>query len=78
MDTVTIRDLRNRGGQVVDRVISGESLQVTRDGKPVARIVPLPEQPLSAEEIKRRFSTLPPVDYGQLREELDGLIDPSL
>ena len=37
MDTVTIRELRNRGGEVVDRVEAGERLTVTRDGRPVAR-----------------------------------------
>ena len=32
MKKITIRDLRNRGGQVVDRVLAGERLLVTRDG----------------------------------------------
>ncbi|HLE85784.1 MAG TPA: type II toxin-antitoxin system prevent-host-death family antitoxin, partial [Thermoanaerobaculia bacterium] len=38
MSTVTIRELRNRGGDVVERVLAGESLTVTRAGTPVAEL----------------------------------------
>jgi antitoxin (DNA-binding transcriptional repressor) of toxin-antitoxin stability system len=38
MDEVTVRDLRNRGGNVLDRVARGETLTVTRDGRPVAEL----------------------------------------
>jgi antitoxin (DNA-binding transcriptional repressor) of toxin-antitoxin stability system len=33
---ISIRELRNHGGDMVDRVAHGERLTVTRDGKPVA------------------------------------------
>jgi PHD/YefM family antitoxin component YafN of YafNO toxin-antitoxin module len=36
MDTVTIRELRNHGGEVVDRVEVGGRVTVTRDGRAVA------------------------------------------
>jgi len=36
MNEVTIRELRNRGGLVLDRVTRGEAVTVTRDGHPVA------------------------------------------
>lgn len=35
---VTIGELRNHGGDVVDRVATGETLTVTRSGKPVAEL----------------------------------------
>ncbi|MBA3287839.1 MAG: type II toxin-antitoxin system prevent-host-death family antitoxin, partial [Acidimicrobiia bacterium] len=33
MVEVTVRELRNHGGEVLDRVIAGERLTVTRDGR---------------------------------------------
>ena len=36
MGTVTIRELLNRGGDVIDRVLAGEHLTITRPGTPVA------------------------------------------
>lgn len=38
---VTVRDLRNHGGQVLERVERGETMVVTRDGRPVAELRPL-------------------------------------
>ncbi|MGB7163680.1 MAG: type II toxin-antitoxin system prevent-host-death family antitoxin, partial [Mycobacterium sp.] len=37
-----MRDLRNKGGEVLDRVERGECVIVTRDGRPVAELRPLP------------------------------------
>ena len=48
MDEVSIRALRNHGGDVVDRVALGEPLTVTRDGQPVATLQPLGRPALSA------------------------------
>lgn len=42
MAKVTIRELRNHGGDVLARVARGETLTVTRDGEPVAQVSPLP------------------------------------
>jgi prevent-host-death family protein len=78
MADVTIRELRNKGGQVIERVIAGEILTVTRDGVPVAQLVPLPRRPLTAAELIQRWRNLPPMDYEALRRELDEIIDPSL
>lgn len=75
---VTIRDLRNRGGHILDRVSRGESLTVTRDGDPVAELRPLPRKPLSAQELVRRWKHLPSVDAAKLRADMDRIIDPSL
>ena len=38
-----MRDLRNHGREVIDRVMSGERLTVTRLGRPVAELRPLPK-----------------------------------
>ena len=42
MGTATMRDLRNHGGEVIDRVLAGEEVTVTRDGVAVAALRPLP------------------------------------
>ncbi|WP_419946383.1 type II toxin-antitoxin system Phd/YefM family antitoxin [Candidatus Poriferisodalis sp.] len=78
MDEVTIRQLRNHGGDVVDRVQAGERLTVTRSGRPVAELRPLPHRALDASTLLERWRRLPDVDPVRLRSEIDDLMDPSL
>jgi prevent-host-death family protein len=78
MDEVTIRDLRNHGADVLDRVSRGEALTVTRDGRAVAELRPLPRRPLSAAALLRRWRRLPPVDAAKLRADIDVLLDATL
>lgn len=78
MGEVTIRELRNRGAEVLDRVTRGEALTVTRDGAPVAELRPLPRRPLPAGVLLRRWSHVPAVDAAKLRADVDALLDPSL
>lgn len=78
MAEVTIRELRNRGGDVVDRVAAGERLTVTRDGRPVAELRPYRSTPLSAAVLLRRWRRLPVLDAGRLRSDMDGVVDPRL
>ena len=75
---MTIRELRNQGGKVVDRVVAGERVTVTRDGKPVAELRPLASPPVPAGVLIERRRRLPPVDPIALRAELDAAVDPSL
>ena len=78
MAEVTIRDLRNHGGEVIDRVVAGEHLTVTRAGKPVAELHPVPRKGMTAALFLERWSMLPPVDPAGLRADIDELIDPTL
>ncbi len=78
MDEVTIRQLRNHGGDVVDRVQTGQRLTVTRSGQPVAELRPLPRQTLNASTLLERWRHLPVVDPVRLRSDIDDVIDPSL
>lgn len=78
MTEVTIRELRNHGGDVVDRAAAGERLTITRNGKPVAELRPLRRRGLSAQELVRRWRRLEPADPAQWRRDLDSVIDPSL
>jgi prevent-host-death family protein len=78
MTEVAVRDLRNHGGKVLDRVAGGETLTVTRDGVAVAELRPLPRRPLPAAILLQRWRGLPAVDPLKLRTDIDDLMDPSL
>jgi len=75
---VSIRDLRNHGGEVVERARRGERLTITRDGTPVAQLVALPPSPAPLDELRRRWARLPHVDPAALRRDIDDVIDPAL
>ncbi|MGH9066400.1 MAG: type II toxin-antitoxin system Phd/YefM family antitoxin [Acidimicrobiales bacterium] len=74
MATVSIRELRNHGGAVVERVRRGERIIITSDGTPVAELHPLHPSGPSAETLVERRRHLPRVDPAQLREEADAVI----
>jgi prevent-host-death family protein len=77
MAKVSIRELRNQGGEVVDRAARGEQITITRSGRPVAELRAV-RPPLSAEALLSRWSRLPVVDAVALRADIDQLLDPSL
>lgn len=78
MKKITIRDLRNQGGQVVERVLAGEHLVVTRDGHAVAELRPTSREPLEAGALLERWRTLPKMNSQALRREIDELMDPGI
>jgi antitoxin (DNA-binding transcriptional repressor) of toxin-antitoxin stability system len=78
MSDVTIRDLRNRGGDVVERAARGEKITITRAGKPVAELRALPQAALSAETLLDRWRRLPRLDPVALRSDIDQALDSSL
>ena len=78
MSEVTVRELRNHGGDVIDRVAKGERITITRAGKPVAELRPYVVAKLSSKELLERWRHLPPVDLVQFRADIDGVIDSSL
>lgn len=72
MADVTIRELRNEGGEVVDRAARGERITITRSGTPVAELRPL-RPPLSADALLERWRRVPAIDPVALREDIDEL-----
>jgi prevent-host-death family protein len=78
MPDISIRDLRNHGGEVVERAQRGERLTITRSGKPVAELVALRRPSVPLDELRRRWARLPVVDPAALRRDLDDVLDPTV
>lgn len=78
MSEVSIRDLRNHGGEVIDRVERGERVTVTRDGRRVAELRPVGPLPAKAEVLVERWSRLPRFDPEGLRRDVDMITVSSL
>lgn len=76
MTRVSIRDLRNHGGEIVDRVARGERVTITRAGSPVAELRAIAPPALSAEVLLERWRGLPAVDPAALRADIDATLDP--
>lgn len=74
-ELVSIRDLRNAGGEVVRRVERGERIVVTRDGLPIAELSPLPRRSVSPTELVRRRRNLPRVDVDSFRSDFGSVLD---
>lgn len=72
---VSVRELRNNGGAVLDRVARGESVIVTRDGAAIAELSPLRRRSATPAELIARRRRLPAVDPVLLRREVDALLD---
>lgn len=75
MADVSIRDLRNRGGDIVDRATRGETVIITRNGEPVAELHPLSPAPLSREALMGRMRALPAMDPEALRRDIGEILD---
>ena len=73
-DTVSVRDLRNHGGAVIDEVARGSAVVITRDGVAVAELRPLASTPLTAKELIRRRQSVPAIDPARLRADIDDLL----
>lgn len=78
MADVNIRQLRNHGGDIVDRAARGEQITITRSGRPVAELRPIAPPPLSAQTLLLRRRRLPAVDPVALRADIDEIMHAGL
>lgn len=78
MSEINVRELRNHGGEVLERVARGETLTVARAGVPVAELRPLAQAPVPVTTLLARWRRLPLVDPRELRHDLDQALDASL
>ena len=71
MSAIPARDLRNHTAEILRRVEAGEEIEVLRDSRPVAKIIPLSRrrQWLPAAEVGHELARLGPDTTG-LAEEL--------
>ena len=73
---ISQRELRNRSGEVMRRLDAGESFVVTRNGTPVGELRPIRRQRFVKTELLRAMlGGAPPIDYDQLRADLDEHVD---
>ncbi|MBV9792358.1 MAG: type II toxin-antitoxin system Phd/YefM family antitoxin [Actinobacteria bacterium] len=80
MSAVPARDLRNHTAEILRRVEAGEEIEVYKDNRPVAKIIPLSRRPqwLPATEIASELAQLGPDTTGladELRETLTDTTD---
>jgi prevent-host-death family protein len=78
MEMVTVRDLRNHGGEVLTRVARGETVTVTRDGAEVAELRPLRRRSVPTADLVAHRAALPHVDPQALRKDIDAVVDSSV
>lgn len=74
---ITQKELRNDTAAVLGAAEQGEEIIVTRNGTPIARLMPLiDESPfVSAEVMDRTAAGLPKIDFKQFRRDLEEHID---
>ncbi len=80
MASIPARDLRNHTAEVLRRVEAGEEIEVLRDNRPVAKLVPLSQRRtwIPALEVMRELQRLGPDTTGlaeELRETLTDTTD---
>ncbi len=72
-ETIGQRQLRNDNAEIMRRVEAGESFVVTRNGKPVAELRPVSDEParrrITVREAKALFADLPPISVEQWNRE---------
>lgn len=72
--SVPVRDLRNNSASLLKRVQQGESVVVTKDGEPVAEVIPLRRAPMRKAQLLQRWSALPQINAEQFRRDVDEML----
>jgi prevent-host-death family protein len=77
MSAIPARDLRNHTAEILRRVEAGEEIEVYKDNRPVAKIIPMSRRPrwLPATEIGRELARLGPDTTGLAEELRQALTD---
>jgi antitoxin (DNA-binding transcriptional repressor) of toxin-antitoxin stability system len=77
MVEVSVRDLRNHGGDVLDSLLRGERVSVTPAGKPVAELRPVTWAGTPATVVLDRWETIPVINLEALRADIEAVPDPA-
>jgi prevent-host-death family protein len=73
-ETISQRELRNDNAEIMRRVEAGESFTVTRNGKPIADLVPhgaTQKKTKTGRDMQEEFRQLPPIDVAQWYRDRD-------
>lgn len=76
--TIAQRELRNDNARVIDAVAGGESFVVTRNGTPVAELIPIRAARrtfVPKSELLVLMASGPHIDAGRFRADLDAVVD---
>jgi prevent-host-death family protein len=62
MNQINLADAKTRLSELVDRVQAGESIEITRRGKPVARLIAItvPRKPVDVAALRALTDTMTP------------------
>ena len=79
MTVLSQRELRNSSAQVMDRLEQGEEFTVTRNNRPVGKLIPLagteqgltPHRFVRSEDIRALGIAMPHIDCAQMRRDGD-------
>jgi prevent-host-death family protein len=76
---ITQRELRNDSGGVLRAVERGESFVVTRNGSPIAELIPLRRRTfVPMAQVLAMFANEPPIDADRFFADLDDVVDQGL
>lgn len=70
MTVVGIRELRQRASELIRLVEAGESVEVTDRGRPVAMLVPIPDDESPMERLRRQGDVIPATIFDDFDEPL--------
>lgn len=73
---ITQRELRNESGAIMRGVERGESYTITRNGSPIARLIPLRRRTfVPRHEVLAAFASAPAVDAAKFRDDIDAVAE---
>lgn len=79
MQTITRRELRDDSAEIMQRVEAGERFVVTRNGRPIAEIRPVPpdrQRFVSRDRLLALAKRSEPIDRQRFRDDLDSCANP--
>lgn len=74
---MSVRDLRNNGGEILDSVMRGATVTVTRQGRPIAELRPL-RRGTDTSQLIDAWRGTPTFSLERLRADLATILDDSL
>ena len=74
--TISQRELRNDSGEIMRAVEAGESFVVTRNGVPLAELIPLKRRTaVPSDEVLALLRGAPRIDFARFRADIDAVLD---